>query len=70
LIEDKGNSLGDYGTGIVLLLEDGRLLKLLSTDIIEPYAILEHNTNSENCWCDPNIEVLHSGDKVITHKDL
>ncbi len=28
----------------------------------------EHNTKSEKCWCDPEIEVLENGNIVIIHR--
>ena len=28
----------------------------------------EHNTNSEWCWCEPDIEYVKGGGKVIVHR--
>ena len=28
---------------------------------------LEHNTNGETCWCNPKIEIMANGNKVIIH---
>ena len=30
----------------------------------------EHNTNSECCWCGPEIEIMDNGNKVIIHNDI
>lgn len=30
----------------------------------------EHNTGSECCWCNPKIEVMPNGNKVIIHNDI
>lgn len=30
----------------------------------------EHNTNSECCWCNPKIETVDNGNKVIIHNDI
>ena len=35
------------------------------------YDMPEHNTDSANCWCNPNIETdPATGNKVIVHKDI
>ena len=28
-----------------------------------------HNTMGEKCWCDPEIEVMENGSKIIIHQD-
>jgi DNA-binding XRE family transcriptional regulator len=30
----------------------------------------EHNTMSPDCWCNPKIEVMENGNKVIQHNDV
>ncbi len=30
----------------------------------------EHNTHSLDCWCNPKIETLDNGNKVIIHNDI
>lgn len=35
---DDAESLGQFATGIVMDLEDGRKIMLLSTDVLVPYA--------------------------------
>ncbi|MFZ2937641.1 MAG: hypothetical protein WA066_02930 [Candidatus Omnitrophota bacterium] len=30
----------------------------------------EHNTDSEDCWCEPRIEVQENGNKVVIHRDF
>ena len=37
------------------------------TDTINKYP--EHDTNSENCWCEPEIIVMENGNKVIVHQE-
>jgi len=29
----------------------------------------EHNTNSDECWCEPEIIVMENGNKVIVHNE-
>ena len=30
----------------------------------------EHNTHGAYCWCNPKIEVMENGNKVIIHNDI
>ena len=30
----------------------------------------EHNTHGVDCWCNPKIEVMENGNKVIIHNDI
>ena len=30
----------------------------------------EHNTHGTTCWCNPKIEVMENGNKVIIHNDI
>lgn len=30
----------------------------------------EHNTMDEHCWCNPRVEVMENGNKVIIHNDI
>lgn len=30
----------------------------------------EHNTMGEDCWCNPRVEVMQNGNKVIIHNDI
>ena len=30
----------------------------------------EHNTHGADCWCNPKIEVMENGNKVIIHNDI
>jgi DNA-binding XRE family transcriptional regulator len=30
----------------------------------------EHNTHSPDCWCNPKIETIENGNKVIIHNDI
>ena len=30
----------------------------------------EHNTMGEDCWCNPRVEVMENGNKVIIHNDI
>lgn len=30
---------------------------------------MEHNTQNECCWCNPKIEVMENGNKVVIHND-
>lgn len=29
----------------------------------------EHNTDSETCWCSPDIEIMENGAKLIIHRE-
>lgn len=29
----------------------------------------EHNTDSPECWCDPEIEELENGNLIVIHRD-
>jgi len=31
---------------------------------------LDHNTKSEKCWCNPKIETMPNGKKLIIHNDI
>ena len=33
-------------------------------------AKYEHNTHGAYCWCNPKIEVMENGNKVIIHNDI
>ena len=30
----------------------------------------EHNTHGVDCWCNPKIEIMDNGNKVIIHNDI
>jgi hypothetical protein len=29
---------------------------------------LEHDTNTESCWCEPEVRIMDNGNKVIIHQ--
>jgi len=55
-------------------MDDDQILERGGTEKdIEEYAIRngafwEHNTDSEGCWCEPEIEI-YDGTKVIIHRN-
>lgn len=54
-VENKKQLSSIYCTGLIIELEDGRLLAQQSTDVIMPFEELKHNTESNECWCNPRI---------------
>ena len=34
-----------------------------------PKPELQHDTDSEDCWCEPQIIVYENGNKVIIHQE-